>query len=160
VAFQLSNKMEYCYRYTPPPTPPLVRTPKAKYPITPPPKKKNLLFPEYPTISRSKSQESQLAHKVHDIDPVRSGKKKHIKDLNLGSNTYVNLGGSHDILSLRRHSNEQEVSSRGPSGPASPIITSPIHSPHYLQATMSDGEYIIHISYLYMNVPSQRSTAF
>ncbi|WAR01238.1 KSR2-like protein [Mya arenaria] len=63
--------------YTPPPTPPLVRTPKTKYPITPPPKKKNLLFPEYPTISRSKSQESQLAHRVQDIDPVRSGKKKH-----------------------------------------------------------------------------------
>ncbi|KAH3883289.1 hypothetical protein DPMN_007244 [Dreissena polymorpha] len=124
--------------YTPPPTPPLVRTPKTKYPITPPPKKKNLLFPEYPTISRSKSQESQLAHRVHDIDPVRSGKKKQVKDLNLGSNTYVNLGGSHDILNFRRHSNEQDASSRGPSGPASPIITSPIHSPHFTGA-LADG---------------------
>ncbi|XP_060579318.1 kinase suppressor of Ras 2-like [Ruditapes philippinarum] len=75
--------------YTPPPTPPSVRTPKTRYPITPPPHKKMLLFPEYPTISRSKSQESQLAHKVQDIDPVRSGKKKHIKDLNLGSNYFT-----------------------------------------------------------------------
>ncbi|XP_052800310.1 kinase suppressor of Ras 2-like [Mya arenaria] len=127
--------------YTPPPTPPLVRTPKTKYPITPPPKKKNLLFPEYPTISRSKSQESQLAHRVQDIDPVRSGKKKHVKDLTLGS--YVNLGGSHDMLTLRRHSNEQEANSRGPSGPASPIMNSPIHSPHFIQTGVGDGSLMV-----------------
>ncbi|KAL4223502.1 3-dehydrosphinganine reductase [Mactra antiquata] len=121
--------------YTPPATPPSVRTPKTKYPITPPPQKKMLLFPEYPTISRSKSQESQLAHKVQDIDPVRSGKKKPVNQLNLGSNTCVNIGGSHDLLPFRRHSNEHDTgrSSRGPSGPASPIINSPIHSPPYVQ---------------------------
>ncbi|XP_053375416.1 kinase suppressor of Ras 2-like isoform X2 [Mercenaria mercenaria] len=128
--------------YTPPPTPPSVRTPKTKYPITPPPQKKMLLFPEYPTISRSKSQESQLAHKVQDIDPVRSGKKKHIKELNLGSNPYVNISGSHDILAIRRPSNEHETG-RSSRGPASPIVNSPIHSPPYVQGQLGDGTLMV-----------------
>ncbi|XP_060592689.1 kinase suppressor of Ras 2-like isoform X2 [Ruditapes philippinarum] len=128
--------------YTPPPTPPSVRTPKTRYPITPPPHKKMLLFPEYPTISRSKSQESQLAHKVQDIDPVRSGKKKHIKELNLGSNTYVNIGGSHDILAIRRPSNEHETG-RSSRGPASPVVNSPIHSPPYVQGQLADGSLMV-----------------
>ena len=59
------------FRKTPPQTPPTVRTPKTKYPITPPPKKKNLLFPDSAPISRSRSQESNLAHKVQEIDPVK-----------------------------------------------------------------------------------------
>lgn len=65
----------------------------------------------------------------------RTGKKKHVKELNLGNNAYVSIGGSHDLLPFRRHSNEHDTgrSSRGPSGPASPIINSPIHSPPYVQ---------------------------
>lgn len=131
--------------YTPPPTPPSVRTPKTKYPITPPPQKKLYLFPEYTTISRSRSQESQLAYKVHDIDPVRTGKKKHTRDASMGSNPYVNIGGSHDILPVRRHSNEHDPGriSRGPSGPASPIINSPIHSPPYLPGQIGDASIMV-----------------
>lgn len=127
---------------TPPQTPPTVRTPKTKYPITPPPKKKNYLFPDSATISRSRSQESNLAHKVQDIDPVKSGKKKpgsDKKDTSLwGSNVNLPVGLSYDFLPLRRLSSDHEGGSRGPSGPASPIITSPIHSPPFMQGT-SEG---------------------
>jgi len=68
------------------------------------------------------------------------GKKKQgaTKDLNLGSNPY--LQSSYDIPTVRRPSNEQEMGggSRGPSGPTSPIISSPVHSPFYCHA--GDGK--------------------
>lgn len=122
---------------TPPQTPPTVRTPKTKYPITPPPKKKNLLFPDSAPISRSRSQESNLAHKVQEIDPVKTGKKKQSDKKETGL-----LGGSYDFLPMRRLSSDHEGSSRGPSGPASPIITSPVHSPPFLQGT-GEGTIIV-----------------
>lgn len=63
-----------------------------------------------------------------------------MKDLNLGSNPY--LQGNYEIMAVRRPSNEQEMGSgsRGPSGPASPIITSPIHSPLYCHGGVGDGK--------------------
>ena len=54
-------------RCTPPPTPPLVKpnTTKGKFPTTPPPHKRNKLFPEpFRPITKSKSHESQLAMRV------------------------------------------------------------------------------------------------
>lgn len=61
-----------------------------------------------------------------------------MKELSLGSNPFVNISSSHDILTLRRHSNEHETG-RSSRGPASPIINSPIHSPPYVQGQMGDG---------------------
>ena len=69
----------------------------------------------------------------------KSGSDK--KDANLGG-SFVNLpvGGSYDYLPLRRLSSDHEGSSRGPSGPASPIITSPVRSPPFLQGSGGEGE--------------------
>lgn len=61
-------------QYTPPHTPPSTRSKAVsatKYPSTPPPKKKMLLFPDAQPITKSKSHESQLANRVVDIDPVK-----------------------------------------------------------------------------------------
>ncbi|XP_005102666.1 kinase suppressor of Ras 2 isoform X2 [Aplysia californica] len=95
-----------------------------KYPITPPPKKGYMLFPES-SITKSKSHESQLANKVVDIDPVKSNKRKP-----QGMN--IKLSGSHEVLFRRRLSTDgSETGSRGPSGHTSPVISSPIRSPPY-----------------------------
>ena len=66
----------------------------------------------------------------------RTGKRKQSdkKDANLGG-SFVNLVGSYEFLPFRRLSSDHEGSSRGPSGPASPIITSPVHSPPFLHGT-------------------------
>lgn len=61
-------------RSTPPSTPNASRVKTVsvtKYPSTPPPKKKMLLFPDAQPITKSKSHESQLANRVVDIDPVK-----------------------------------------------------------------------------------------
>lgn len=54
-------------RYTPPPTPPLVKTPgKGKFPTTPPPQKRNKLYPDvFHPLTKSKSHESQLSMRVN-----------------------------------------------------------------------------------------------
>jgi hypothetical protein len=62
------------HRYTPPSTPPTSRhkaVNAGKYPSTPPPKQKLLLFPDAQPIQKSKSHESQLANRVVDIDPIK-----------------------------------------------------------------------------------------
>ncbi|KAL5015972.1 hypothetical protein ScPMuIL_005561 [Solemya velum] len=117
-------------RYTPPPTPSLVRPKQsaAKYPSTPPPKKKNQLFPEFP-LKKSKSHESQLANRVTDIDSVKNRKDKKVPQ-------NLELGSSIEMLYARRLSNEGSDtggSSRGPSGHTSPVLSSPLHSPPYKQ---------------------------
>ena len=59
-------------RYTPPPTPTLVKpaSSKGKFPTTPPPQKRNKLYPEaFHPLTKSKSHESQLSTKVNqDVD--------------------------------------------------------------------------------------------
>lgn len=112
-------------RRTPPPTPPLVRPKPAstsRYPSTPPPNKKNHLTPEYQPIKKSKSHESQLANKVTDIDGIKAYKKK--------PNLY--LPNNNEILFRRPSDGSEAGGSRGPSGHASPILPSPIHSPIYI----------------------------
>ena len=112
-------------RRTPPPTPPLVRPKPAsssRYPSTPPPNKKNHLMPEYQPIKKSKSHESQLANKVTDIDGIKAYKKK--------PNLY--LPNNNEILYRRPSDGSDAGGSRGPSGHASPILPSPIHSPLYI----------------------------
>ncbi|KAK3587236.1 hypothetical protein CHS0354_030423 [Potamilus streckersoni] len=114
------------FRFTPPPTPPIIRQkPGNKCPNTPPPQKTSRmqLFIENQPLTRSKSQESNLANRI--IDPmVRPNKNKP---------EMLNLSGSHEILYARRLSAESEAggSSRGHSGHSSPMITSPVHSPPY-----------------------------
>lgn len=115
-------------KYTPPHTPPSTRSKlvsTAKYPSTPPPKKKMLLFPDAQPITKSKSHESQLANRVVDIDPVKSKRKPQ----------NIKLSGSHEALFLRRLSAEGAempgVGGRGLSGHTSPVIPSPVRSPPY-----------------------------
>ena len=75
----------------------------------------------------------------------RIGKKKpgsDKKDANLGG-SFVNLPVGYDFLPLRRLSSDHEGGSRGPSGPASPIITSPIHSPPFMQGTGEGNCFVI-----------------
>lgn len=81
-------------------------------------------------------------HSLVDLSVFRNSKKKQAnkdKDMNLGSNPY--LQSSYDIPSARRTSHESEMSggSRGPSGPASPIISSPLHAPYYCPGA-ADGK--------------------
>ena len=128
-------------RRTPPPTPPLVRPKPAsssRYPSTPPPNKKNHLMPEYQPIKKSKSHESQLANKVTDIDGIKALHKQilTIKEEELDSrykkkpNLY--LPNNNEILYRRPSDGSDAGGSRGPSGHASPILPSPIHSPLYI----------------------------
>ncbi|XP_041350239.1 kinase suppressor of Ras 2-like isoform X2 [Gigantopelta aegis] len=127
------------HRYTPPPTPPPPRPRcigNAKYPITPPPKKKMQLLPDSVTITKSKSHESQLANRVVDIDPVKPSRKKPQNIL---------LGGSHEALFRRRLSTDGSdtgAGSRAQSGHNSPVISSPIRSPPYKHDMISADEYI------------------
>ncbi|KAK7087945.1 kinase suppressor of Ras 2-like [Littorina saxatilis] len=121
-------------KYTPPPTPPLNRqkpVSTSKYPSTPPPMKKLLLFPDAQPIQKSKSHESQLANRVVDIDPVKTKKKPQ----------NIKLSGSHEALFLRRLSAEgAEMTTRGLSGHSSPVTSSPVRSPPCKQdvATVDD----------------------
>ena len=69
--FPYMSPCEQRRRYTPPPTPPLVKpSPKGKFPTTPPPQKKNKLYPDpFQPLTKSKSHESQLSVKVNqDVD--------------------------------------------------------------------------------------------
>ncbi|CAL1528760.1 unnamed protein product [Lymnaea stagnalis] len=101
-----------------------------KYPITPPPAKNYMLFPDS-TITKSKSHESQLANKVVDIDPIKGNKKNKPSTIN------IKLGGSHEALFKRRLSTDgSEAGSRGPSGHTSPVVSSPPykHDPNVLMS--------------------------
>ncbi|XP_063395832.1 kinase suppressor of Ras 2-like isoform X1 [Mytilus trossulus] len=128
-------------RRTPPPTPPLVR-PKAannsRYPSTPPPNKKNHLIPEYQPIKKSKSHESQLANKVTDIDGIKALHKQIITireeelDSRYKKKPNLYLPNNNEILFRRPSDGSEAGGSRGPSGHASPILPSPIHSPIYI----------------------------
>ncbi|XP_059146950.1 kinase suppressor of Ras 2-like isoform X2 [Physella acuta] len=104
-----------------------VSSPAVKYPITPPPMKNYMLFPDSASITKSKSHESQLANKVVDIDPIKGNKKNKPSSIN------IKLGGSHEVLFSRRRlsTDGSEAGSRGPSGHTSPVCSSPIRSPPY-----------------------------
>lgn len=122
-------------KYTPPHTPPLNRqktVSAAKYPSTPPPKKKLLLFPDAQPIQKSKSHESQLAKRVVDIDPIKTKKKPQ----------NIKLSGSHEALFLRRLSAEgsdmTSAANRGLSGHTSPVMSSPVRSPPGKQDISAD----------------------
>lgn len=72
--FTYMSPVEQRRRYTPPPTPPLVKpSSKGKFPTTPPPQKKNKLCPDsFQPLTKSKSHESQLSMKVsQDVDLSR-----------------------------------------------------------------------------------------
>uniref|UniRef100_A0A452GSZ2 Uncharacterized protein n=2 Tax=Testudinidae TaxID=8487 RepID=A0A452GSZ2_9SAUR len=59
---------------TPPTTPQLKRRHKLKPPRTPPPpcRKVFQLLPNFPTLTRSKSHESQLGNRIDEVSPVKS----------------------------------------------------------------------------------------
>uniref|UniRef100_A0A5F9DEI7 Kinase suppressor of ras 1 n=1 Tax=Oryctolagus cuniculus TaxID=9986 RepID=A0A5F9DEI7_RABIT len=58
---------------TPPATPQLRRHAKLKPPRTPPPPSRKVfqLLPSFPTLTRSKSHESQLGNRIDDVTPMR-----------------------------------------------------------------------------------------
>ncbi|XP_041520064.1 kinase suppressor of Ras 1 isoform X3 [Microtus oregoni] len=58
---------------TPPTTPQLRRHTKLKPPRTPPPPSRKVfqLLPNFPTLTRSKSHESQLGNRIDEVSPVR-----------------------------------------------------------------------------------------
>ncbi|XP_055476110.1 kinase suppressor of Ras 1 isoform X2 [Psammomys obesus] len=58
---------------TPPTTPQLRRHAKLKPPRTPPPPSRKVfqLLPNFPTLTRSKSHESQLGNRIDEVTPVR-----------------------------------------------------------------------------------------
>ncbi|XP_029413764.1 kinase suppressor of Ras 1 isoform X4 [Nannospalax galili] len=58
---------------TPPTTPQLRRHAKLKPPRTPPPPSRKVfqLLPNFPTLTRSKSHESQLGNRIDDVSPMR-----------------------------------------------------------------------------------------
>ncbi|XP_016047020.2 kinase suppressor of Ras 1 isoform X3 [Erinaceus europaeus] len=58
---------------TPPTTPQLRRHTKPKPPRTPPPPSRKVfqLLPSFPTLTRSKSHESQLGNRIDDVSPMR-----------------------------------------------------------------------------------------
>nr|XP_045375015.1 kinase suppressor of Ras 1 isoform X3 [Camelus bactrianus] len=60
---------------TPPTTPQLRRHAKLKPPRTPPPPSRKVfqLLPSFPTLTRSKSHESQLGNRIDEVSPMRSG---------------------------------------------------------------------------------------
>ncbi|KAG8511114.1 Kinase suppressor of Ras 1, partial [Galemys pyrenaicus] len=59
---------------TPPTTPQLRRHTKPKPPRTPPPPSRKVfqLLPSFPTLTRSKSHESQLGNRIDEVSPMRS----------------------------------------------------------------------------------------
>ncbi|EQB78372.1 kinase suppressor of Ras 1 [Camelus ferus] len=59
---------------TPPTTPQLRRHAKLKPPRTPPPPSRKVfqLLPSFPTLTRSKSHESQLGNRIDEVSPMRS----------------------------------------------------------------------------------------
>nr|XP_020745934.1 kinase suppressor of Ras 1 [Odocoileus virginianus texanus] len=61
---------------TPPTTPQLRRHTKLKPPRTPPPPSRKVfqLLPSFPTLTRSKSHESQLGNRIDEVSPMRFGK--------------------------------------------------------------------------------------
>ncbi len=66
--FPYPSPVEHRKRFTPPPTPPLVKpSGKGKFPTTPPPKKKITLTPDMLPLplTKSKSHESQLSGRVN-----------------------------------------------------------------------------------------------
>lgn len=58
---------------TPPTTPQLRRHTKLKPPRTPPPPSRKVfqLLPNFPTLTRSKSHESQLGNRIDEVSPMR-----------------------------------------------------------------------------------------
>lgn len=58
---------------TPPTTPQLRRHTKLKPPRTPPPPSRKVfqLLPSFPTLTRSKSHESQLGNRIDEVSPLR-----------------------------------------------------------------------------------------
>lgn len=58
---------------TPPTTPQLRRHTKLKPPRTPPPPSRKVfqLLPSFPTLTRSKSHESQLGNRIDEVSPMR-----------------------------------------------------------------------------------------
>ncbi|KAB1266085.1 Kinase suppressor of Ras 1 [Camelus dromedarius] len=62
---------------TPPTTPQLRRHAKLKPPRTPPPPSRKVfqLLPSFPTLTRSKSHESQLGNRIDEVSPMRFSTK-------------------------------------------------------------------------------------
>ncbi|KAL6032587.1 hypothetical protein STEG23_036076 [Scotinomys teguina] len=68
---------------TPPTTPQLRRHTKLKPPRTPPPPSRKVfqLLPNFPTLTRSKSHESQLGNRIDEVTPMRFGKDNSFSSL-------------------------------------------------------------------------------
>uniref|UniRef100_A0A8D0G5G7 Phorbol-ester/DAG-type domain-containing protein n=1 Tax=Sphenodon punctatus TaxID=8508 RepID=A0A8D0G5G7_SPHPU len=71
---RLTLRTPHTITITPPTTPQLKRRHKLKPPRTPPPPSRKVfqLFPNFPTLTRSKSHESQLGIRIDEIPPVKS----------------------------------------------------------------------------------------
>uniref|UniRef100_A0A8V1AP58 non-specific serine/threonine protein kinase n=1 Tax=Gallus gallus TaxID=9031 RepID=A0A8V1AP58_CHICK len=71
---RLTPRTPHSITVTPPTTPQAKRRHKLKPPRTPPPpcRKVFQLLPNFPTLTRSKSHESQLGNRIDDVPPIKS----------------------------------------------------------------------------------------
>ncbi|OXB79090.1 UNVERIFIED_CONTAM: hypothetical protein H355_005966 [Colinus virginianus] len=71
---RLTPRTPHSITITPPATPQAKRRHKLKPPRTPPPpcRKVFQLLPNFPTLTRSKSHESQLGNRIDDVPPIKS----------------------------------------------------------------------------------------
>uniref|UniRef100_A0A8C9FG13 non-specific serine/threonine protein kinase n=1 Tax=Pavo cristatus TaxID=9049 RepID=A0A8C9FG13_PAVCR len=71
---RLTTRTPHSITITPPATPQAKRRHKLKPPRTPPPpcRKVFQLLPNFPTLTRSKSHESQLGNRIDDVPPIKS----------------------------------------------------------------------------------------
>lgn len=70
---KLAPRTPHSITITPPATPQAKRRHKLKPPRTPPPpcRKVFQLLPNFPTLTRSKSHESQLGNRIDDVPPIK-----------------------------------------------------------------------------------------
>uniref|UniRef100_A0A8C9FC89 non-specific serine/threonine protein kinase n=1 Tax=Pavo cristatus TaxID=9049 RepID=A0A8C9FC89_PAVCR len=71
---RLTTRTPHSITITPPATPQAKRRHKLKPPRTPPPpcRKVFQLLPNFPTLTRSKSHESQLGNRIDDVPPIKA----------------------------------------------------------------------------------------
>ncbi|KAK4812470.1 hypothetical protein QYF61_026463 [Mycteria americana] len=74
---RLTPRTPHSITITPPTTPQAKRRHKLKPPRTPPPpcRKVFQLLPNFPTLTRSKSHESQLGNRIDEVPPIKFGKR-------------------------------------------------------------------------------------
>ncbi|XP_054155445.1 kinase suppressor of Ras 2-like [Oppia nitens] len=111
-------------RPTPPPTPPIINknNSRQKFPTTPPPGKRNLLVDPFP-LTKSKSHEEHLAHRIEPLDPAVANQVLLKYITNASHNHHNSLDNLGQTTHRRRLQTEPGL------GHSSPIMMSPSRSP-------------------------------